>query len=208
MDISSNPIARRVNGITQGFKRPGNASSQRTPAAPSSSLAYSNLKPDNLAPTQAGCGTLKPGGYRKKVSLKPGHSALDWHDLVTNKGRKSGLVAGSDRLLRENTELLQNINSPHSLSQLDKGVPLYLIRPPLRIDRELLEKHATLDDCWCVIKGNVYCLTYYFDFHPGGVDILFDHCAGKDGTVMFNKYHRWVSFEKLLETCLVGVYVD
>lgn len=163
-----------------------------------------------LAPTKPseGVAALRAGGYRSKVALKPGHSALDWHELTSNRGRRQGLVACADRLLKEDLEYLQRTNHPVTLSQLSRDVPLYLIRPPLRVDKELLQKHNTREDCWCIIKGNVYCLTNYLDFHPGGVDILLKNCAGKDATVMFDKYHRWVSYDKLLQTCYVGVYVE
>lgn len=37
----------------------------------------------------------------------------------------------------------------------------------------------------------VYNLTSYLRFHPGGVPLLLK-VAGKDGTALFNKYHAWV----------------
>lgn len=194
----------------QPFRRPtapGMAES-RSAAAQARSVKFSNLElpSSSTIPTQAGCSTLKPGGYRNKVKLKPGHSALDWNDLVTKTGTSKGLVTGIDRLLNEDRKALAAINNPHSLIQLSNGVPTYLIKPPLRINDEILKKHNTISDCWGIINGKVYSMTHYFDFHPGGVDILFKHCAGKDGTRAFNQYHRWVSVDKLLETSLVGVY--
>lgn len=37
----------------------------------------------------------------------------------------------------------------------------------------------------------VYNLTHYLRFHPGGVPLLLK-VAGRDGTALFNKYHAWV----------------
>ncbi|CAR26112.1 hypothetical protein ZYGR_0E00940 [Zygosaccharomyces rouxii] len=189
------------------FKRPSSFREERSLKNNTLSVPNSNnwLNPSK---SQAGCSTLRAGGYRNKVALKPGHSSLDWHELTTTKGKKFGLVTNVDRLLTLDLDHLKSTNYPQTLVQISRKVPLYLIRPPLRVDKELLRRHNTKDDCWCVIQGKVYCLTNYFDFHPGGVDILLRYCAGKDATKMFNEYHRWVSYDKLLETCFVGVYVE
>lgn len=50
----------------------------------------------------------------------------------------------------------------------------------------------------------VYNITHYLRFHPGGVPLLLK-VAGKDGTVLFNKYHAWVNYEFMLAKCLVGL---
>ncbi|KAJ6424705.1 hypothetical protein OIU84_025464 [Salix udensis] len=59
------------------------------------------------------------------------------------------------------------------------------------------------DPCGLSLKGRVYNLSPYLNFHPGGVDILMK-AVGKDCTSLFNKYHAWVNAEFLLEKCLVG----
>jgi len=46
---------------------------------------------------------------------------------------------------------------------------------------EEVAKHCTEDDCWMIIKGHVYDVTPYFEFHPGGHQALMNF-AGKDGT--------------------------
>ena len=40
-------------------------------------------------------------------------------------------------------------------------------------------------------------------FHPGGTKFLM-MAAGKDGTALFNKYHRWVNADMILKKTLVG----
>ena len=53
----------------------------------------------------------------------------------------------------------------------------------------------------------VYNITQYLDYHPGGVSILMKG-AGKDCTALFNKYHAWVNIEGMLSKCFLGVLVD
>lgn len=189
------------------FRKPSSFREQRSLRNRTLSAPKSNNRL-NPVQSQAGYSTLRAGGYRSKVALKPGHSALDWYELTSTKGKRFALVTNVDKLLTVDFDHIKTINYPQTLFQISRKVPLYLIRPPLRVDKELLRRHSSKDDCWCVIQGKVYCLTNYLEFHPGGVDILLKYCAGKDATVMFNKYHRWVSFDKLLETCFVGVYVE
>ena len=50
----------------------------------------------------------------------------------------------------------------------------------------------------------VYNVTPYIRFHPGGVKYIMMG-AGRDATALFNKYHAWVNIDFLLAKCLVGV---
>ncbi|XP_011483250.1 cytochrome b5 reductase 4 isoform X2 [Oryzias latipes] len=68
---------------------------------------------------------------------------------------------------------------------------------------EELEKHNRRDDCWTCIRGMVYNVTPYIDYHPGGEDELMK-AAGIDGTDLFDQVHRWVNYESMLKECLVG----
>ena len=52
----------------------------------------------------------------------------------------------------------------------------------------------------------VYNITPYLKFHPGGVKILMQ-AAGKDGTALFLKHHPYVNMRALMNTCLVGKLV-
>lgn len=40
------------------------------------------------------------------------------------------------------------------------------------ISHQELSKHNTNDDCWMAIRGKVYNVTRYLEFHPGGVEQL------------------------------------
>lgn len=58
--------------------------------------------------------------------------------------------------------------------------------------------------CCADTPAQVYNISPYLRFHPGGSDILMK-AAGKDGTTLFNKYHPWVNAHALLEKCLIGL---
>lgn len=72
------------------------------------------------------------------------------------------------------------------------------------IPMDEVKKHRSGDSMWTVLKGRVYNISPYMNFHPGGVDMLMK-AVGRDGTLLFNKYHAWVNVDMLLEKCLVGV---
>lgn len=116
---------------------------------------------------------------RRKISLAPGHSPLDWANL-TSKTAKFQL-----RGVQPNTP------------------------PPqfVRVPKSELKKHASRLDCWTSLNGKVFNITPYIDFHPGGVDEIMK-CAGGDGTALFNKYHSWVNPDRMLESCMVGILVS
>ncbi|XP_068426896.1 cytochrome b5 reductase 4 [Clinocottus analis] len=71
------------------------------------------------------------------------------------------------------------------------------------VTKEELQKHNTREDCWTCIRGMVYNVTPYMDYHPGGEEELMK-AAGMDGTDLFDQVHRWVNYESMLKECLVG----
>nr|XP_046255989.1 cytochrome b5 reductase 4 [Scatophagus argus]XP_046255990.1 cytochrome b5 reductase 4 [Scatophagus argus]XP_046255991.1 cytochrome b5 reductase 4 [Scatophagus argus] len=73
----------------------------------------------------------------------------------------------------------------------------------IEVTQEELQKHNTRDDCWTCIRGMVYNVTPYMDYHPGGEEELMK-AAGIDGTDLFDQVHRWVNYESMLKECLVG----
>lgn len=121
---------------------------------------------------------LRPLGSRHKVALQPGHSPLDWAALNTS-------------------------TSKHELRGVKLGTPP---APFVRITKDELKKHTSREDCWVSIKGKVFNVTPYIDFHPGGVEEIMKS-AGRDGTSLFNKYHSWVNPDRLLENCMVGMLI-
>ena len=78
---------------------------------------------------------------------------------------------------------------------------------PRRVTRQELSQHNKVDDCWLAVNGNVYNVTPYLDFHPGGVDEIM-RGAGKDATALFNEVHQYVNYSSMLRKCLVGELVS
>uniref|UniRef100_A0A3B4D119 Cytochrome-b5 reductase n=1 Tax=Pygocentrus nattereri TaxID=42514 RepID=A0A3B4D119_PYGNA len=76
----------------------------------------------------------------------------------------------------------------------------------IEVTEEELKKHNTRNDCWTCIRGMVYNVSAYMDFHPGGEEELM-RAAGMDGTDLFDQVHRWVNYESMLKECLVGKMV-
>lgn len=147
---------------------------------------------DSLFPApnsaQRASGSLIPGSMnrvnpssasreRQKIALEPGHSPLDWANL--NSTQKTKL-----RGLPPNTP-----------------PPQYV-----KVTKNELKQHNKLDDAWTCINGKVFNITPYIYFHPGGPKEIMK-CAGRDGTILFNKYHSWVSADRMLENCVIGMYV-
>lgn len=115
---------------------------------------------------------------RKKIVLEPGHSPLDWAHLNGNRANRYKL----------------------------RGVPPNTPPPQyVQISKEELKMHNRREDCWTCIGGKVFNITPYVNFHPGGPKEIMK-CAGRDGTALFNKYHSWVSIDRMLENCLIGIY--
>ena len=78
---------------------------------------------------------------------------------------------------------------------------------PLRkISLKELAEHKSEFDCWTAYEGNVYNITQYLPYHPGGKQKLMLG-AGKDCTELFNRYHRWVNIS-IISKCLVGKLID
>lgn len=125
--------------------------------------------PSQSFPSAGSQQRVAPAGQsRNKVSLKPGHSLLDWIRLT-----KSG---------RDLTGLRGRL---------------------IEVTEEELKKHNTRSDCWTCIRGMVYNVSAYMDFHPGGEAELM-RAAGIDSTDLFDQVHRWVNYESMLKECLVG----
>ncbi|KAL7288406.1 hypothetical protein TKK_0017495 [Trichogramma kaykai] len=66
-----------------------------------------------------------------------------------------------------------------------------------------LVKHNKIDDAWIAIRGTVYNITRYMNFHPGGVPELMKG-VGIDATKLFDDVHAWVNYQSILQKCVVG----
>ena len=68
---------------------------------------------------------------------------------------------------------------------------------------EEVAKHNALPSIWSIYKGDVYDITIYLDYHPGGVDIL-KPCFGKDMTELFQKYHNYIRIDGFIGKFKIG----
>lgn len=75
--------------------------------------------------------------------------------------------------------------------------------PRIEVTLEELKKHDQPDDCWMAIRGKVYNVTDYLDYHPGGIEELL-RGAGTNATELFDEAHSYVNYETLLQKCYVG----
>jgi len=76
----------------------------------------------------------------------------------------------------------------------------------MRITPSELGEHRTREDAWAAFRGNVYNITPYLPFHPGGEKELM-RVAGRDGTKLFALTHSWVNLEFMLDGCMIGFLV-
>lgn len=67
-----------------------------------------------------------------------------------------------------------------------------------------VKQHNKPDDAWMVLGNKVYNITPYLHYHPGGADIL-QRSAGRDATLLFQKYHPWVNAHGLVGACFLGM---
>uniref|UniRef100_A0AC34F6I1 Cytochrome-b5 reductase n=1 Tax=Panagrolaimus sp. ES5 TaxID=591445 RepID=A0AC34F6I1_9BILA len=73
------------------------------------------------------------------------------------------------------------------------------------VTAEELIKHNKQNDCWILLFGNVYDVTKYLEYHPGGIPELM-RAAGTDASDLFNQYHAWVNYQNMLKACIVGPF--
>lgn len=70
--------------------------------------------------------------------------------------------------------------------------------------RSEILKHNKIDDCWIIVKNNVYDITSFIKHHPGGKDILLSR-AGEDATSYFiTKHGLNEKVVKMLDKYLIG----
>ena len=74
---------------------------------------------------------------------------------------------------------------------------------PKEIALKELSLHNKPHDMWTVINNEVYDLTMYIDYHPGGANKLMEG-AGKDATDLFYDSHPWVNIHNLVGKLQIG----
>ncbi len=67
-----------------------------------------------------------------------------------------------------------------------------------------LRQHKTVETgVWTALKGDVFNITPYLAYHPGGLEKMM-LAAGRDCTLLFDKYHAWVNYQVFLASCYIG----
>ncbi|KAF7519219.1 hypothetical protein G7054_g13168 [Neopestalotiopsis clavispora] len=74
---------------------------------------------------------------------------------------------------------------------------------PKMISYSEVQRHTSPDDCWTIIKGQVYDLTKFIEAHPGGEQAILEH-AGKDATETFQTLHPPDAIQTLPAEMLLG----
>jgi cytochrome b involved in lipid metabolism len=92
------------------------------------------------------------------------------------------------RLLTSATDLAQRKGQP-----LRRDIPL-----------DEIKLHNKPHDAWIILRDRVYNIGPYLHYHPGGVGI-FKNVLGKDATVLFDKFHRWVNIDGLVGPLFLGM---
>ncbi len=75
------------------------------------------------------------------------------------------------------------------LEDTDMAAPMAVIPPESTFSLSEVALHATPDDCWSVVNGNVYELTQWINEHPGGSGPVESMC-GVDASTPFNNQHN------------------
>ncbi|KAG9510222.1 Cytochrome b5 reductase 4, partial [Fragariocoptes setiger] len=167
----------------------GQSTGSLTPPAPLSPSSATKTTTSNKVPT--------PLGARRQSLAVDGIGA--YSALPANEGNATGSLRNKVALKPGHSLMgwIRLVDTAKDLS--GTGGKL------LEVSTTELAKHNKLDDCWIALKGNVYNVTLYLNYHPGGIDQLM-RAAGQDATELFNEIHRWVNYEAILAKCLVGRY--
>ncbi|XP_053987077.1 cytochrome b5 reductase 4 isoform X1 [Hylaeus volcanicus] len=120
---------------------------------------------------------------------------------ITQAGSSSGSATGNPR---NKTALAPGHSLMDWIRLSNSGVDLTGVGGVSRvITLSELANHNKENDAWIAIRGIVFNVTRYMDFHPGGTSELM-RGVGKDATKLFENVHAWVNYQSILQKCVVG----
>jgi len=122
---------------------------------------------------------------------------------AVNSSQRTGGSQRQKTPVGKGRSLMHWIQLGKSGKDLRGGVPKGL----QRVTTDELSRHCTRKDAWMAIRGWVYNVTDYMDYHPGGGSELM-RGAGTDATGLFDTVHKWVNVDRMLEPCLIGRLID
>jgi cytochrome b involved in lipid metabolism len=71
------------------------------------------------------------------------------------------------------------------------------------LTRDEVAKHNSPSDMWTIYRGNVYNISPFLEYHPGGEEELLK-AAGIDCTALYDQYHPWVNIDAVLGHLKLG----
>ena len=116
------------------------------------------------------------------------------------------LSTGNNIDIFEKMTKKQELMEDWSNYKLKKIVSFANMNPIETITLSVLSKHNKDNDCWIAYNGQVYDVTEYLNFHPGGLKRILKG-GGTDCTTLFDKYHDWVDCDAILSNYHVGVLI-
>lgn len=66
-----------------------------------------------------------------------------------------------------------------------------------------VSEHATQEDLWIIVNGEVFDITVYQHEHPGG-EKVFKKVAGADATKAFLKNHKFSTINRFRDEIFIG----
>ncbi|XP_033341761.1 cytochrome b5 reductase 4 isoform X1 [Megalopta genalis] len=141
----------------------------------------------------------------KKVGAKGSGATrvkqLQESNKSTNQPQSSGSATGNPR---NKTALAPGHSLMDWIRLTNSGVDLTGVGGvPRVVSLSELANHNKQNDAWIAIRGIVFNVTRYMDFHPGGTSELM-RGVGKDATKLFENVHAWVNYQSILQKCVVG----
>ncbi|KAI4485098.1 hypothetical protein M0802_012748 [Mischocyttarus mexicanus] len=141
---------------------------------------------------------LLPSGV---VNVKQLSNVSSTNDTGSSSTKSSGSATGNPR---NKTALAPGHSVMDWIRLGNSGVDLTGVGGiPRTVTLTELANHNKQNDAWIAIRGVVFNVTHYMDFHPGGIDELMKG-VGKDATKLFDNVHAWVNYQSLLQKCVVG----
>ncbi|XP_046629743.1 cytochrome b5 reductase 4 isoform X1 [Neodiprion virginianus] len=142
---------------------------------------------------------LLPTGVAKVKQSQPANSVPKMNS--SNSGSSSASATGNPR---NKTALAPGHSLMDWIRLGASGVDLTGVNGvPQNVTLSELARHNQPNDAWIAIRGIVYNVTRYIDFHPGGMPELMKG-VGKDATKLFDDVHAWVNYQSILQKCIVG----
>ena len=78
------------------------------------------------------------------------------------------------------------------------------VDPATPITEAEVARHASAEDCWVSIAGNVYDLTSWAPAHPGGREVIVGLCGGDGSGAFFMQHATQQQVREMLESFRVG----